>query len=101
AWIRKLTGCVGAIVFLTTLAGGFLGVLALCRMDQVAWKFVRLVAALALSLLALATTAYVLDTGARSARWSIGAAILACGAALAGFVVMALAPVGQAYSRLI
>jgi len=90
-----------AIVFLTSLAGGFLGVLALCRMDQVAWKWVRLVAVLALALMALATTAFVLDTGGRNDRWSIGAAVLACGAAIAGFVVMALAPLAPAYARLV
>jgi hypothetical protein len=87
------------VVFLTTLAAGYLGVLAMCRMDQVAWKFVRLVTILALAALSLAVAGYMGLSGGAIGRYAAGAAAFVSGAGLCSFLAMGLAPVTAHYGR--
>ncbi|GMU23312.1 MAG: hypothetical protein AMXMBFR13_33910 [Phycisphaerae bacterium] len=87
------------ILFLTTLAAGFLLVLAMCRMDQVAWSFVRLIAILALCLLVPVLAHFALGSRWEAGPWAVWGAILTGLAALAAFVVLGQAPVAPAYGR--
>ncbi len=78
-----------------------MGVLALCRMDQVAWKFVRLVAVLVLALIALVLASYALHAGWQRGAWANVAAGASGACALAGFGVLTLAPLAPHYGSMV
>ncbi len=80
-------------VFITTAAAGFLLVLAACRMDQVAWKFVRLIAILAMAALASVLTHFVVHRGWTLGSWAQVSAGATAAGAIATFFVLGLAPV--------
>ncbi len=86
------------VVFLTLLAAGFLGVLALCRMDQVAWKFVRLITILALAELSLAVAGYIGFAGGKISSLAVTAAVLSFLAGGCAFLAMGFAPVSSRYA---
>jgi hypothetical protein len=85
------------ITFLTLLASGNLAVLALCRLDQIAWTFVRLIAIIALAELSLAIAGYVAFSGQPVGRAALTAALLAAASGCCAFVVLALAPLTASY----
>jgi hypothetical protein len=89
------------IVFITTLAAGCLGVLAMCRMDQVAWKFVRLVFILAMALIAPVVVGQVMTGGLGGSPAASVALLTSLLAAVAAFVGLALAPLAPYRSRLV
>lgn len=88
-----------ATVFLITLAAGMLGVLAMCRMDHVAWKFVRLVAIITLVLAGLVLAYYIQGSGWQRGSMGMVAAGLSLVMAVGAFVVLALAPLADRYGR--
>jgi hypothetical protein len=88
-------------VFFTTLAAGCLGVLAACRMDQVAWKFVRLAFLLALAVIALILVGELMTAGWGRGRAANTALLMSLLAGLASFVGLALAPLAPRRGRLI
>ncbi len=80
---------------MTSLAAGMMAVLAMCRIDQLAWKLIRLVGILVLALLVLAITMQVLPAvsdGHPDVVWPVLVSALA--ALMAGGVV-GLAPVAE------
>ncbi|MEP0843280.1 MAG: hypothetical protein HRF43_11290 [Phycisphaerae bacterium] len=85
------------IVFVTTLAAGLLGILSLCRMQQVTWKFVRLIGLLALCLLVPVLAGFMAWGGWRRGTVAIGSGTLTAGAALSAFIVLGLAPLSKQY----
>lgn len=87
------------VVFVTTLAAGLLGVLAMCRMNQVGWKFVRLIAILALWLLIPTLAGFVLWSGWRRNPWPAWAVApsLTAVAGVCAFLVLGLAPMSRRY----
>jgi hypothetical protein len=80
------------VTFLTLLGCGKLGVLALCRLEQVAWTFVRLIAILALAELSLAITGYVAFSGQTFGKAGLTARLLLAAAGFCAFLVLGLAP---------
>jgi hypothetical protein len=88
-----------ATVFLTTWAAGLLGVLAMCRMDHVAWKFVRLIGLLALLMLVPVVVLYVTDQAWQRGPWANGAAVASVCSAGCGFLVMGMSPLAKRYGR--
>jgi hypothetical protein len=89
------------IVFVTTLAAGLLGVLAMCRMNQVGWKFVRLIGIFALCLLIPVVASFALWGGWRRGFWPITAGALTTSASLAAFIILGLAPMSRRYGTTI
>lgn len=87
------------VVFLTLLAAGLLLVLATCRMDQVAWNFVRLITLLALTELSLAVAAYIGLSGGAIRRPAVVAAIFSFVSGGCAFLAMGLSPVVAKYAR--
>ncbi|HOB76517.1 MAG TPA: hypothetical protein PKG54_18565 [Phycisphaerae bacterium] len=83
------------IVFLTTLAAGLLGALALCRLTQVAWRSVRLIAILALCLQLPIVAGFIAWAGWQRGPWPVWAAALTASAAMGAFVVFGLAPTAR------
>jgi hypothetical protein len=77
-----IVGIAMLLTFLATMTGGMLGVLALCRVEQITWKFLRLIAILGLSGFA-ATTAWALSGSFEGvAPWPTAA----IGFSMAGFL---------------
>lgn len=86
------------VIFLTLLGSGFLGVLATCRMNEVGWKFVRLIAILAMAELALAVAGHLGTAGGRTTRAAMVASVLCGLSGLGAFIVMGLAPLARRYA---
>ena len=89
------------MMFLMLLTAGMLGVLATCRMDEVAWKFVRLIAIFCVALPALVMSIYVARIGVGAAGWADIAAGLSLLCSIAAFVVTGLAPVADRIGRVV
>ena len=87
------------IVVVTTLAAGLMGTLAACRIQQVAWKFVRLIAILTLCLLIPVLGSFVLWSGWQRGPVTLWGASLTAGGAMAAFVVLGFAPLSRRYDQ--
>ncbi len=89
------------LTFLATMTGGTLGVLALCRVEQISWKFLRLIAILGLSGFA-GTTAWALSPSFDgTAPWSTAAIGLSMAGFLTGGGLLVLAPLAESKATLI
>lgn len=90
-----------ATVFFMTLVSGMLGVLATCRMDEVAWKFVRLMAIIALTIIAFVLAWFMFNIGGTAGSWAKAAAGATGAAGLAAFFVLSLTPVAVPYAAIL
>jgi hypothetical protein len=89
-----------ALTFLATLAAGMLGALSLSRPEAVAWRFIRLVAVLAILCLAAAAAWHFLGTHAGTI-WGTLAAICSLGGASLAAVIVAIAALTLDQTKLI
>src|SRR5262245_25221177 len=64
-------------------------------MDQVAWKFVRLVTTLAMAELSLALAGYLGTGSGKTSSAALVAALLTCAAGAGAFLAMGLAPLSK------
>lgn len=86
--------------FLYSLSGGMLGVLATGKLNQIAWKFLRVASLLAFAMLAVVTVWAMQDgcagaSASRSAAWWSGVV-----GGMAAIGVVLLAPVAKRWPRL-
>lgn len=89
------------VVFVTILAAGLLGVLACCRMQQVAWKFPRLIAILSLCLLVPVLARFAVWAGWQHSRTALHAAGFTAASGFCAFLVLSLAPVARRYGFMV
>lgn len=73
----------------------------MCRMDHVAWKFVRLVAIFTLSLVCLVLTHYVMNRGWMTGGWANASAGATAATGMAAFFVLTLAPMAERMSTIV
>lgn len=80
------------------IAGGMLAVLGLCRPDQLAWKFIRLVGILTFTLLTGLAAWFIHTKGWQSGTWTLTAGILTLLATLPAASLIWLAPAAQRHT---